>query len=239
MAKRITFQDLIILENEDYIFINKPPFISSLDERDLTRPSIIAMAKIENFDYQLCHRLDKETSGVLAIAKHPEAYRNISVQFEDREVEKTYHAVVHSTETFQNKLVDLPIIQGSRGKVHIDMQLGKFAETTFNTLQVYQKHSLVECLPVTGRMHQIRIHLSCVKAPIISDATYGGQPIYLSELKRKFNLKRNTQEQPLMQRVALHAHALKFKGLDGQELAVTAPYPKDMRALINQLEKNS
>lgn len=239
MAKRITFKELIVFENEDYVLINKPPFISSLDERDLTRNSIISMAKVENFDYQLCHRLDKETSGILAIAKHAEAYRNLSIQFEDREVEKTYHAVVHGTEYFEGKTVDLPISQGSRGKVRIDMQLGKFAETTFNTIQNYKKHSLMACRPVTGRMHQIRIHLACIKAPIVMDDAYNGAPIYLSEIKRRVNLKKFTNEEPLIKRVALHAYQLKFNGLDGKPIEVTAPYPKDIRALINQLEKNA
>lgn len=239
MAKQITFKDLIVFENDDYVLINKPPFISSLDERDLTRDSIIAFAKQENSNYQLCHRLDKETSGVLAIAKNAEAYRNISIQFENREVEKTYHAVVCSTERFKDRVVDLPIAQGSRGKVRIDMQLGKFAETGFDTLEVYKKHALVACRPVTGRMHQIRLHLACVKAPIVMDETYGGKPVFLSEIKRKVNLKRDTEEEPLMKRVALHAYTLKFKGLSGEMIEASAPYPKDMRALVNQLAKNA
>jgi len=239
MAKRITFKQLIVFENKDYVLINKPPFISSLDERDLTRNSIIALAKVENFDYQLCHRLDKETSGILAIAKHPEAYRHLAIQFEDREVEKTYHAVVHGTEFFEDKTVDLPISQGSRGKVRIDMQMGKFAETVFNTIQNYKKHSLMACKPVTGRMHQIRIHLACIKAPIVMDEAYGGAPIYLSEIKRKMNLKKFTEEEPLIKRVALHAYQLKFTGLEGETIEVQAPYPKDIKALTNQLAKNS
>ena len=238
MAKRITFKELIVFENDDYVLINKPPFISSLDERDVTRNSIIALAKVENFDYQLCHRLDKETSGILVIAKHAEAYRHLSIQFEDREVEKTYHAVVHGVEYFKDKTVDLPISQGSRGKVRIDVQLGKFAETGFDTVKNYKKHSLMACKPVTGRMHQIRIHLACIKAPIVMDEAYNGAPIFLSEIKRKVNLKKYTNEEPLIKRVALHAYQIKFTGLDGKIIEATAPYPKDMRALLNQLEKN-
>lgn len=239
MAKRITFKELIIFENDDYVLINKPPYISSLDERDLTRDSIIALAKLEDMNYQLCHRLDKETSGVMAIAKHPDAYRNLSIQFENREVEKTYHAVVNSTEQFVDKEVDLPISQGSRGKVRIDMQLGKFAATEFTTLKIYKRHSLVACRPITGRMHQIRIHLACVKAPIVMDDTYGGAPVYLSEIKRKVNIKKHTQEEPLMKRVALHAYSLRFIGMNQEPIEATAEYPKDMRALTNQLQKNS
>ena len=87
-------------------------------------------------------------------------------------------------------------------------------------------------------MHQIRIHLACVKAHIVSDMTYGGKYTYLSDIKRKINLKKYEEEQPLMQRVALHAHTLSFKGVNGEDISVSAPYPKDMRALVNQLSKN-
>ena len=238
MAKRINFQDLVVFQNDDFILINKPPYISSLDERDLTRESLISLAKSENPEYQLCHRLDKETSGILAIAKHPAAYRHLSMKFEARDIQKIYHAVVDGIHDFQGRVVDLPISQNSKGSVRIDFQLGKFAETSFNTLDTFKKHTLVECLPVTGRMHQIRIHLGSLKAPIVSDKAYGGRFTYLSEIKRKVNLKKFTEEQPLMQRVALHAYQLRFEGLNGEEISAEAPYPKDMRALLNQLGKN-
>ena len=116
---------------------------------------------------------------------------------------------------------------------------GKEAETIFNTIQAYKLHTLVDCHPITGRMHQIRIHLTCLKAPIVCDEQYGGAPIYLSQIKRKFNLKQDSEELPLINRVALHARALTFVRLNGEELRVEAPYPKDFAALITQLEKNA
>ena len=122
--------------------------------------------------------------------------------------------------------------------VKIDRQQGKIAETIFNTLKVYKNHTLVECQPITGRMHQIRIHLTCLKAPIVSDELYGGSMLYLSSLKKKFNLKQQTEEQPLVKRVALHAFSLTFKLMDGSPLTINAPYPKDLEVLVKQLEKN-
>jgi 23S rRNA pseudouridine955/2504/2580 synthase len=238
MAKLLNFQDLIVFENDDYCLINKPPGISSIPERDVTRESIQSMAKETFEDPQLCHRLDKETSGVLAIAKHPAAYRHLSIQFEEREVEKLYHAVACGVHEFREKTVELPIYQSPRGGVRIDHQLGKFAETVFDTLEVYYKHTLVACKPATGRMHQIRIHLACLKAPIVCDETYGGTPVFLSDIKRKVNLKKFTEEEPIMKRVALHAYQLTFKGLDGQTIQVSAQYPKDMKALVSQLQKS-
>jgi 23S rRNA pseudouridine955/2504/2580 synthase len=134
-------------------------------------------------------------------------------------------------------MVNLPIYPLKDGKVIIDRQKGKHAETWFRTLQVFRGYSLVECLPITGRMHQIRIHLTCLKAPIVCDEMYGGKYVYLSDLKKKFNLKKDTEELPLMRRVALHAYSLTFTLLNGEVKEVIAPYPKDFAVLVKQLAK--
>jgi 23S rRNA pseudouridine955/2504/2580 synthase len=238
---RLNFKDLIIFENDDYILINKPPHIASLDERQADNSqSILRLAKEYADDAQLCHRLDKETSGVLAIAKNPAAYRHLSMQFEHRQLEKRYHAVVNGTHNLDMISVYLPIaIKRDGTMVAIDRQKGKEADTIFNTMKVYRNHTLVECMPVTGRMHQIRIHLVCLKAPIVCDPTYGGEKIYLSDLKRKFNLKKETEEQPLIKRVALHAHSLTFRLLNEEIIKIEAPYPKDFEVLVKQLDKFS
>jgi 23S rRNA pseudouridine955/2504/2580 synthase len=238
---RLNFKDLIIFENDDYILINKPPHIASLDERQADNSqSILRLAKEYANDAQLCHRLDKETSGVLAIAKNPAAYRHLSMQFEHRQLEKRYHAVVNGTHDFEMISVYLPIAMKRDGTmVAIDRQKGKEADTIFNTMKVYRNHTLVECMPITGRMHQIRIHLVCLKAPIVCDPTYGGEMIYLSDLKRKFNLKKETEEQPLIKRVALHAHSLTFRLLNEEIIKIEAPYPKDFEVLVKQLDKFS
>lgn len=239
---KLKFEDLILFENDDLLVINKPPQVATLDERNADNPySILRMAKVYSPDAQVAHRLDKETSGVLAIAKTPEAYRHLAMQFEHREVTKRYHAVVHGVHDFDSISVFLPILALPRdGVVKIDREKGKNAETYFWTMRAYRHHTLVECVPVTGRMHQIRIHLTCLKAPIVCDETYGGAPIYLSELKtKKFKLKKDTEEQPLIKRFALHAHSLTFSLLDGERVKIEAPYPKDFDALVKQLEKFS
>lgn len=236
MAK-LRFEDTILWEDENYIIINKPAFISTLEDRN-DRTNILAMAKAYHDDAQVCHRLDKETTGALAIAKNPEAYRHLSIQFENREVTKVYHAISDGIHDFDHLVVESPILKLSNGTVKIDHK-GKEAKTTFNTLRAYSQHTLIECLPVTGRMHQIRIHLSSKGAPIVGDEMYGGKPLYLSALKRNYNLKKWTEEQPLIKRLALHAYQLVFKLLNGKELAIEAPYPKDFRVAAEQLEKNS
>ncbi|GAB2782534.1 RluA family pseudouridine synthase [Rhabdobacter roseus] len=236
---KINFPDIILFENDDFLLVSKPPHLATLDERTADRGgSLLRIAKEYLPDAQAAHRLDKETSGVLAFAKHPAAYRHLSMQFEHREVTKRYHAVAHGIHDLDSISVYLPILPLKNGTaVKIDRAAGKIAETIFNTLKVYRGYTLVECIPVTGRMHQIRIHLSCLKAPIVNDPQYGGEPIFLSTLKRKFNLKKDTEEQPLIQRVALHAHSLSFFLMDGSPLRVEAPYPKDFEVLVKQLDK--
>lgn len=232
------FEDLIVFRDEDFILINKPPFISTLEDRH-DKVNLLGLAREFLPTAQVCHRLDKDTSGVLAIAQHPEAYRHMSLQFEHREVTKVYHAIVNGIHNFRDTLVDEPILKLDDGVVKIHRRDGKAAQTYFTTLKTYRYQTLVECRPVTGRMHQIRIHLSTFHAPITGDSIYGGKPFFLSSVKRGFNLKKETEERPIMQRMALHAFALKFKDMKGQEQTVEAPYPKDLQALVRQLELNS
>lgn len=234
--KKIDFQELILFENEDYLVVNKLPYISTLDDRHEAQ-NILELARQYTPDAQVCHRLDKETSGCLVIAKHPEAYRNIAIQFEDRKVDKVYHAVVEGIHEYDNWLVDRNIHATNKGIAKITKE-GKPAQTYFTTLRTYNGHSLIACKPVTGRLHQIRVHLAHLKTPICGDETYGGRPLYLSALKRRFNLKKDTEELPIMQRVALHAFGIGFEGLKGERIEVEAPYPKDFDVLVKQLEKN-
>lgn len=233
------FKDLILFEDEDYIVINKPSGIASLEDRNIaSTTNILEMARSYNMDAQLCHRLDKDTTGALAIAKNSEAYRMLSMQFEARTVIKIYHAVCDGIHDFKDLLVDKPILTMTKGIVKIERSKGKPAQTKFDTLKAYKFHTLVECRPTTGRMHQIRIHLSSVGAPIVYDEQYGGKPLFLSIIKRKFNLKKDTEEFPLIKRIALHAFALQFTTRGEKTIKVDAPYPKDFNVLVKQLDKN-
>ena len=225
-----------MFENEDYVLINKPPFISTLEDRH-DPDHILSLAKQWISDAQVCHRLDKDTSGVLALAKNPEAYRHLSMQFENREVSKTYHAVVDGIHSFQEKSVEASILKLNDGTVKISRE-GQPALTYFTTKDTYKAHTLVECHPITGRMHQIRIHLRLLKAPITGDEVYGGKPFFVSSVKRGFNLKKEAEEAPLIKRMALHAFSLEFALLNHETVKIEAPYPKDFQALVKQLSEN-
>jgi len=231
------FTDLILFEDDDIIVVNKPAFISTLDEREGSEINMLRLAKNYSHDAQICHRLDKETSGALIIAKNPDAYRSVSVQFEKRQVKKVYHAIIEGTHTFENLLIDLPILNVGKGNVTISRQEGKRAETWFQSLKYFKHYTLVECRPVTGRMHQIRIHLATQRASIAGDEMDKGKPVFLSDIKRKYHLGKDQEELPIMKRFALHAYEVTFKLLDGKDVTIHAPYPKDFETLLKLLDK--
>jgi len=231
------FEDLIIHEDDNLIVINKPPFVASLDEREGGDVNILRLAKRYYADAQICHRLDKDTSGVLLIAKNPETYRLVSIEFEKRRVNKIYHAIIQGTHVFNDLKVDLPILNQGNKNVSIDRANGKAAETIFNSIQYFKNYTLVECKPITGRMHQIRIHLATQHAAIIGDAMYRGKPVYLSQIKKRgFTMSKDQDELPIMKRFALHSKKVDL-AIGGKHYEFEAEYPKDFATLLKQLTK--
>ncbi len=232
------FEKIILFENDNYMVVNKPPFLSSLEDRQESS-NLLQLARKYLPEAQLCHRLDKDTSGVMILARNPEAYRSMAIHFENRRVTKIYHAIVDGIHDFQEEKVEVPIaiVQGSSAR--IDYRHGKKSLTIFKSLKAFRNHTLIQCQPVTGRTHQIRVHLSYLHAPITGDLTYGGAPFYLSAIKRNYRLGKFEEERPLMKRLALHARSISFPLLDLTEKIVEAPYPKDFEILLRQLEKNA
>lgn len=239
MSKRITFDQLVVFESDDFIAINKPPFVPSLHERfdEGKAQSIVEIVKAVNEDYSLCHRLDRETSGVMLVAKHAEAYRFMSLLFENRQVKKTYHAVVSAPVNIQDLKVELSLYTDSKRRVQISKSKGKPSVTIINTLKKYKHFTLLACQPVTGRLHQIRVHCMSQNLPLVGDALYGGKPAYLSMIKRKVHQSKEAEEKTMIGRFALHAHSIEFTNMQGELVTITAPYANDFEVFIKLLDK--
>lgn len=237
MPQKKNFKDWIVFEDDDYLVINKPPYVSTLEDRT-GAASVLQLATEYHNGCQVCHRLDKETSGALLISKLSEAYKHANAQFADRTVGKTYHAVANGLHNLQNKEIDLALHVAASGSVRVS-RTGKPSTTFVTSLERFKQHTLVECKPVTGRMHQIRVHMAAIGAPLVADLAYGGTDLYLSSIKKKYKPKFEIEERPLMARVALHAFSLKFKDLKGTPQYIECPYPKDFLTVLSQLKKNS
>ncbi len=238
---RANLKDWIIYENDDVLAINKPPHISSLHERfESGQESVVELVKKENPGYSLCHRIDRETSGVLLVAKNPEAYRHIAMQFEKRTVSKVYHAMVSASVNIEALIVDLPLYTDSKRRVQVSKKNGKESLTEFNTIRQYRHFSLLACKPFTGRLHQIRVHAASQNLPLVCDVLYGGKIPYLSDIKRKVKsdmIGESGEKKPLINRVALHAFSIEFDSPANGKTYIEAPYPKDFEVLIRLLEK--
>ena len=232
----LKLKDYIVYEDEHVIAINKPAHLASLHERhDSGQEAVVSMVKALNPDYKLCHRLDRETSGVMLVAKDDETYKSIAKQFEQRSIKKIYHAVVSTAVQLDNLVVDLPLLTDNKRRVLISKKQGKPSLTIFNTLQCFKHFTLLQCEPQTGRLHQIRIHAASQNLPLVADELYGGKLAYLSQIKKVS--KSDEIEKPLISRFALHAFQITYTNQNGEAVSILAPYPKDFEVFIKLLKK--
>ena len=112
---------------------------------------------------------------------------------------------------------------------------GKPSKTILNTIQQFKHFTLVACEPITGRQHQIRLHLATQHASIVADTIYGGKMPYLSRLKRNFTTNKTDEEKPMIQRFVLHAYSLEIPDINGELLKIVAPYANDMDVFVKLL----
>jgi 23S rRNA pseudouridine955/2504/2580 synthase len=230
-------EDLILFEDENIIVLNKPVHITS--EKDNAEGGI-SLADIANRYHpgiMLCHRLDKETSGAIIAAKNEDIYRDFSIMFQERKIHKEYHALVEGIKKFEHHLIDFPLTKKGTFKAVVDKRDGKRAETIVDSIEFFRHYTLVKAEPISGRFHQIRVHLASVGCPLVGDSLYGGKPFLLSQVKRNYKENRGEEETPLMGRAALHAYALRFEYPEGKQFEVIAPYPKDFETTLKMLRK--
>jgi RluA family pseudouridine synthase len=186
------------------------------------------------------HRIDADTSGIVLFALSPEAHKNLSTQFHQRAVTKEYLALVRGTPLNESGSVDLPIgvdPHNPRRMVIRGLEPKK-SRTKWVTEKRFGGVTLLKVFPITGRRHQIRVHLKAMGFPLAVDPLYGGEDIKLSEFKRHYKLAKHTEERPLIARLTLHAHALTFTDPATQtEIRLEAPLPKDFRSTLTALER--
>ena len=235
----------IIYEDEDMIILNKQPGILVHPARGNTHGTLVnALAFYSNelssglgeFRPGIVHRLDKNTTGVMAVTKNDFAQWKIAKQFETRQVNKTYLAIVHGTPelTADRIKASLGVHPTIREKYAIRPEEGKEAITFYEVIETFRGFSLLELTPKTGRTHQIRVHLSYLKHPIVADDMYGGKLVYQWQLE---DAEPAVQE-PIINRVALHAFSLEFKHPRTEKMVkFEAPLPDDMQYLLDMLRK--
>lgn len=228
----------IIYEDKDTLVVNKPAgFLVHPDGRSNTAslsnwvqnkyPELKNVGGSVNLDNGeeprsgLVHRIDKETSGVILIAKNDEAFEFFKKQFIEHTIKKTYHGIIYGNLKDDMGTIDKPI--GRSEKDFRKKAVGKAvrgitkeAITKWRVLERVKGMTFCEFYPITGRTHQIRIHLASTGHPLIMDPLYGK--------KEADNLG--------LHRLALHAYSLSFNLPDGKEMTVKAEYPNDFKQAL-------
>ena len=217
----------VLYEDEDMLAVNKPAgLVVHLSESGRPQPTVAAFASAQGIKDDdvgrtgIVHRLDKDTSGILLIAKHPEAKEYLQSQFRNRKVEKTYLALVKGRLDSDEATINLPIGRSRKTPAKRSVIPGARASTThYKVLKYYPGYSLLEIELETGRTHQIRVHMSHIGHPVVGDTLYGGAAI--SGLNRQF----------------LHAAKLSLATRKGERLTIECPLPPDLQEILDRFEK--
>lgn len=224
--------------------MEKPAGLLSVPDRyKVDKPSLASLVLSSFPTARPLHRLDFETSGVVLFCLVPEAFGWYSDQFEQRTISKKYQAIAEGRCMVDEGLIDAPLFTQTIGKVVISKR-GKSSQTQWKLLERFQHHSFIEANPLTGRTHQIRVHLTSIGHPIVGDILYGSSgPLFLSTLKgkKKYHLSKDAEtENPLLSRLALHASSIQFADFTSRTpITVTCNLPKDMEVAVAKLRQYS
>lgn len=211
----------IIYQDKNVIVVNKPPgMISHARGKYWDEASVASFMrdKVSGMDGEragIVHRLDRATSGVMVCAKNTQTLSFLQKQFSKRKVIKTYIAIVNGVLEPPESIIDIPLARNpSKPQTFIVNANGKSAKTEYHVLCQQDIYSAIKLYPLTGRTHQLRVHLKYLNKPIIGDSLYGGK-----EYKR----------------LMLHAYSIKINIPEKGEQTYTAPLPNEFISLCNQL----
>jgi len=235
----LNLDDLILWSDGSMLVVDKPVGLPSLpDGYDPEAPHLRSVLIPEFGPLWIVHRLDRDTSGVMVLARSPQAHRALNTQFQEHQVSKVYHALVMGEPDWTEKDIDLPLRPDGdrRHRTVVDFQRGKPSLTRLRVLERFEQFTLIEAIPESGRTHQVRAHLSAQELPIACDALYGaGGGIYLSQVKPRPCIGAKP-EIPLISRLALHARSLAFlHPITLNALCFEAPYPGDFADFLQAL----
>jgi len=217
----------VIYEDDDLLIVNKPPFMVVHPTKNHPMGTLANgvihhfRSNNDNSIVRLVSRLDRDTSGLIMIAKNQFAHMKLAKSMEDNIIEKSYLAVVHGNLPNGSGTIDLPIGKPVNETIKMGVvEGGQKSITHYKVLETYKDSSFVELLLETGRTHQIRVHLSHLKCPIYGDVLYS-----------EFN------DEELINRQGLHAYALSLPHpRTGEILKFTTEIPEDMKKLIERIK---
>lgn len=247
-----TWEIPVVYEDAQLLALNKPAqLLTSPDRYDPNRPNLMRLlhdgvaagrpwATERGLTYlSNAHRLDFNTTGVLLLAKDRDSLVKLANHFGSETPKKTYVALVRGTPSEEEFTVENRLAPHwfKTGLMAVSGQ-GKRSVTHFRVAERFAGCSLVECQPLTGRTHQIRVHLMDVGHPIFGDLDYGGELLLLSRLKRGYRVRPGETERPLISTPALHAWKLELPHpATGELVRIEAPWPKSLEVALKNLRR--
>ena len=238
----------IVYEDESLLVVNKPPGLvvhPGHGNYHGTLVNALAYHFKDNPNYDvndprmgLVHRIDKDTSGLLVIAKTPDAKTHLGKQFFNKTTKREYVAVVWGSPNPENGRIEGNIGRSLKDRLQMtvfpDGDMGKHAVTHYETIESFGYVSVVKCVLETGRTHQIRVHMKHIGHPLLNDARYGGDQILRGTTSAKYRQFVNNCFE-VCPRQALHARTLGFVHPEtGKEMFFTSPIPSDMIFMIEK-----
>ncbi|HOW73907.1 MAG TPA: RluA family pseudouridine synthase [Phycisphaerae bacterium] len=233
-----------ILHIDDHLLvIDKPAGIVSVPgrEKENCLPALLRSSRLvpPHEPFHTVHRLDRDASGTIVFARTPQAQRALTEQFMNRTIDKVYLALVQG-HVMADGEVNLPILTDPSGtRAEVTTVGGKPSRTLYRVIERVAGNTLLECRPLTGRMHQIRVHMAAIGHPLSVDPLYGHTTgLMLSSLKTDYHPSTRHEERPLIGRLSLHAARVTFiHPANGEPVTFEAPLPKDFRTTLNQLRR--